>query len=411
MKSTVRPALVASLFATLALSTPAMAGSGGIGTVSNFTANLSGTSCTNPEGIAADPAGNLYSASDIDGATVGTVCVFNPSGTLSRTIPVPAGPSGVVVLIGLAFWQYLVHLERRGRHWPTGRLLSINTVSGAVTVVTTGFQFPNGVALDGTGERVRVGLGRGDGCPRTARRNEPDRLVRSDPLLSTTGFPPLGANGIAFDSLSHNLYVTNTGDSRVLALPVKANGSASGPDLRRWRDDQSAPAHHRGAARRETTAWRSTSSATFMSPPIRRTRSRSCRPAGRSSRGSRARRRSSSTFRPRWCSRAASSISPTRRSSTTARIPGCSFMQGYDAGLAAQLSPRRDADRGVHERPDVTVSAWSGTRRWARACRLWPRSRASIASRGTTRHRIAQGSRSRCFVVRALRQKKGVQLA
>ena len=45
-------------------------------------------------------------------------------------------------------------------------------------------------------------------------------------MLSTTGFPPFGANGLAFDLLSLNLYVANTGDSRVLRIPVRPNGSA-----------------------------------------------------------------------------------------------------------------------------------------------------------------------------------------
>ena len=224
MENIARPVLFASLLATSALSLPAMAAP--IGTVSNFTANLAGTSCTNPEGIAADPAGNLYSASDIDGASVGTVCVFNPSGSLSRTIPVPAGPSGVVVLIGLAFHgSRTLYTCDAGDGTGTGRLLSIDTVSGAVTVVTTGLEFPNGVALDDQGN-VYVSDSVAGTIVRV-RQNGTNRTVwSSDPLLSTTGFPPFGANGIAFDLLSHNLYVTNTGDSRVLRIPVKANGSA-----------------------------------------------------------------------------------------------------------------------------------------------------------------------------------------
>ena len=35
-----------------------------------------------------------------------------------------------------------------------------------------------------------------------------------DPLLATTGFPPFGANGLAFDSKETVLFVANTGDDR-----------------------------------------------------------------------------------------------------------------------------------------------------------------------------------------------------
>src|SRR5262245_51432001 len=39
-----------------------------------------------------------------------------------------------------------------------------------------------------------------------------------DPLLATTGFPPFGANGLAFDSQETVLFVANTGDDRVLKI-------------------------------------------------------------------------------------------------------------------------------------------------------------------------------------------------
>ena len=224
MKNSFRISLSASALAVSLLSVPALAAP--IGTISNFTANLSGTNCSNPEGIAADPAGNLYSASDIDGATVGTVCVFNPSGSFSRSIPVPAGSSGLVALIGLAFHgSHTLFACDAGDGSGTGRLLSIDTVSGTVTSLASGFFFPNGVALDIHGN-VYVS----DSVAGTITRLRQDGSHRvvwsSDPLLSTTGFPPFGANGLAFDLFSLNLYVANTGDSRVLRIPVQLNGNA-----------------------------------------------------------------------------------------------------------------------------------------------------------------------------------------
>jgi DNA-binding beta-propeller fold protein YncE len=43
-------------------------------------------------------------------------------------------------------------------------------------------------------------------------------LLTHDPQLATAGFPPFGANGLAFNSDGTTLFVANTGDDRVLAI-------------------------------------------------------------------------------------------------------------------------------------------------------------------------------------------------
>ena len=45
-----------------------------------------------------------------------------------------------------------------------------------------------------------------------------------DPLLATAGFPPFGANGLAFNADESALFIANTGDDRVLKI---ANGAVS----------------------------------------------------------------------------------------------------------------------------------------------------------------------------------------
>jgi DNA-binding beta-propeller fold protein YncE len=44
--------------------------------------------------------------------------------------------------------------------------------------------------------------------------------VSHDPLLGTAGFPPFGANGLAFAPDGKTLFIANTGDNRVLAMDV-----------------------------------------------------------------------------------------------------------------------------------------------------------------------------------------------
>ena len=48
----------------------------------------------------------------------------------------------------------------------------------------------------------------------------------ASPLFQTSGFPPVGINDLAFDRASTSLYATNTGDSRVLRIPLLSNGNA-----------------------------------------------------------------------------------------------------------------------------------------------------------------------------------------
>ena len=47
--------------------------------------------------------------------------------------------------------------------------------------------------------------------------------VKHDGLLATAGFPPFGANGLAFDREEKFLFVANTGDDRVLRLEMSSN--------------------------------------------------------------------------------------------------------------------------------------------------------------------------------------------
>jgi DNA-binding beta-propeller fold protein YncE len=45
-------------------------------------------------------------------------------------------------------------------------------------------------------------------------------LVKQDPLLATAGYPPFGANGIAFDGDESHLFIANTGDDRILRMDM-----------------------------------------------------------------------------------------------------------------------------------------------------------------------------------------------
>jgi len=223
-----RPSLRSSLL-LLALACSSAAWSDDrVGTVRNFGPNLQQTVCRQPEGIAVDPRGNLYASSNSDTATIGHVCVFDGHGTLADIIEVPTGTSPVIGLLGELFVedQGLYVVDQADNVAPNGRLLRIDPRSHAVTVLAAGFVFPNAIAQDrhrnlyvsdsATGQIARVAP---DGSSNT--------VWIDSPLLRTNNpDQPVGANGLAFDRDQRFLYVANTGDHRILRIPLRRDGSA-----------------------------------------------------------------------------------------------------------------------------------------------------------------------------------------
>jgi sugar lactone lactonase YvrE len=216
-------ALILSVFS---ISTPVRANTP-VGTIFNFGPDLVDTACANPEGLAIDTAGNVYTASDIDGATTGTICVFSSAGALTRTISIPAGPAGVAPLVGMLFEEphTLFVVDTADGNAPNGRLLKVDTQSNAVTVLASGFAFPNSIAEDLLGNLYVSDSALGT-INRISQDGSHNVLWAASPLFQTSGFPPVGINDLAFDRASSSLYATNTGDSRVLRIPLLHNGNA-----------------------------------------------------------------------------------------------------------------------------------------------------------------------------------------
>ena len=192
--------------------------------VANFGPSLE-ADCFQPEGIAVDPHGFVY-ASAFSFSPVANVCILDPGGRVVGKIPVAAGPAGVVALLGMLFVPgeglFVADFADGGAH--CGRLLRIDH-RGDVHLVTDGFAAPNAIAVDRRGN-----LYVSDSFDGTVTRVRPDGSGRTtwaaDLALTTKGSPPFGANGLAFDARERHLYVANTGDSNVLRIPVRHDGSA-----------------------------------------------------------------------------------------------------------------------------------------------------------------------------------------
>jgi sugar lactone lactonase YvrE len=210
---------------TLVSAQPVLAAQAQQGVVRNF-ADLATADCHNPEGIAVAPDGTLFAA-----GFSGNICVVSPGGKVTRVIRVPPGPAGVTNLLGELFAEddalYVVDIAdftANGTH-AFGRALKVNVETGTTRTLADGFLAPNAIAQDEDGA-----LFVSDSFAGAIYKVDPEvggrTLWKQDVKLATNGFPPFGANGVAFDRGGRFLYVANTGDSAILRIPVNPDGSA-----------------------------------------------------------------------------------------------------------------------------------------------------------------------------------------
>lgn len=173
----------------------------------------------NPEGIAVDRHGDVYvTGFNPTGAGIGKVYVFDDNGHLKRVLDVTGASSA---LLGIAF-----HPDTRELlvvDIGQARVHRVNRFSGEASVFA---QAPagsglNALAFDRAGnvyisdsfQGIVWRTGQGGGAP---------VAWASSPLLTTSGYPPFGANGMDFNRDESALFVANTGNDTVVSIPVVA---------------------------------------------------------------------------------------------------------------------------------------------------------------------------------------------
>jgi sugar lactone lactonase YvrE len=190
-----------------------------------FAALPAGTA--HPEGITADARGNLYVANfDVSGnTTVGTIVVFDRNGHWLRTLQVE---NGSTLLLGIGF-NPVTHdllVADLGKQ----QVLKVDPQSGASSVFASipggAAAGPNGLAFDAAGN-VYIS----DSFQATIWRTPPTGGVPvawvADDLLGTTGVPPFGANGMAFNRNASSLFVANTGNDTIVRIPLPGGSSGA----------------------------------------------------------------------------------------------------------------------------------------------------------------------------------------
>ena len=173
----------------------------------------------NPEGITVDKHGNVYVttfAPTAPAGQLGRLFVFNPHGQFLRQVSI-AGSSSA--LLGLDFHPQtgaLLVID-----FGSAKVLKVDPANGNSSVFTTvtGPAGLNALTFDQQGN-VYISDSFQGIIWKTGPNGGPSVAWVTSPLLTTTGVPGFGANGLGFNKAFSSLFVANTGNDTIVQIPV-----------------------------------------------------------------------------------------------------------------------------------------------------------------------------------------------
>jgi sugar lactone lactonase YvrE len=187
-----------------------------------------------PEGITVDPRTGTFYVADFDVSKAsgpGDVVVFDRNGRWLRTLEVAPATN---LLLGIAFNPVTGDLLVCDLGLSSGKpqVVKVDPKTGASSVFAAlpAGAGPNALAFDTAGN-VYISDSFGSTIWRTPPTGGAPASWVSDPLLGTSGVPPFGANGMAFNQSATSLFVANTGNDTIVRVPVNADGSAGTPEV------------------------------------------------------------------------------------------------------------------------------------------------------------------------------------
>jgi sugar lactone lactonase YvrE len=198
-----------------------------------------------PEGLTADPATGAIYAATFDQGAPNKLMRFDRNGKLQAT-----KDFGSQILLGLGFNAGKVYILNMGASkvqriaanfdasTPVEDVAQVPSIGtpGTRTVAnpdgsadsilygSSGFPAPNALVFDHANNLYFSDSFQGAifliANATTCSTPCAVATLKHDPLLATSGFPPFGANGLAFNADESVMYIANTGDNRILAMSM-----------------------------------------------------------------------------------------------------------------------------------------------------------------------------------------------